>query len=93
MVFVASGQGVGTFDGDTWHYPPSLRWPVNDIEIARDSRLWMATDRGVAVYDGARVRRLDVRRGLLENQIEDVAIDHFGRVWVRGSRGLTIVTP
>lgn len=93
MVFIASGQGVGTFDGETWSYPPSLRWPVNDIEIARDSRLWMATDRGVAVFDGARVRRLDVRRGLLENQIEDVAIDHFGRVWVRGSRGLTIVTP
>jgi len=93
MVFVASGQGVGTYDGETWDYPPSLRFPVNDIEIGSDSRLWMATDRGVAVYDGARVRRLDVRRGLLENQIEDVAIDHFGRIWVRGSRGLTIVTP
>ena len=66
---------------------------VNDIEIARDSRLWMATDRGVAVFDGARVRRLDVRRGLLENQIEDLVIDHVGRLWLRGARGLTVVTP
>jgi hypothetical protein len=34
-----------------------------------------------------------VRRGLLQNDIDDVAIDHLGRVWVRGSQGLTVVTP
>ncbi len=93
MVYVASGQGIGRFDGERWTQPPMLRFPVNDIEIGRDGRLWMATDRGVAVYDGARVRRLDVRRGLLQNEVDDIALDHFGRVWVRGSEGITVVTP
>ncbi len=93
MVYVASGQGISQFDGEHWTQPPMLRFPVNDIEIGRDGRLWMATDRGLAVYDGARVRRLDVRRGLLQNQVNDVALDHFGRVWVRGSQGITVVTP
>lgn len=93
MVYVASGPGVGGFDGDAWSYPKTLRFPVNDLELGRDGRLWMATDRGLAVYDGARVRRLDVRRGLLQNQVEDVSLDHLGRVWVRGSEGITVVTP
>jgi hypothetical protein len=93
MTFVASGQGVSTYDGESWTYPRELGWSVNDIEIADDGRLWMATDRGVAMFDGARVRRLDLRRGMLQNEIEDVALDHFGRVWARGSEGLTLITP
>ncbi len=92
MVFVASGQGVGIFDGDRWSYPRGLRRSVNALELARDGRLWMATDRGLVVFDGAKVRRLDFRRGLLQNQIDDVVIDHFDRIWVRGSKGLTVVT-
>lgn len=93
MTFVASGQGVGTFDGESWVYPRELGWSVNDMEIAADGRLWMATDRGVAMFDGARVRRVDLRRGLLQNEIDDVALDHFGRVWARGSEGITLITP
>ncbi len=93
VVFVASRQGVGVYDGDRWQYPAPLRRPVNDIEVARDNRLWMATNRGVAVYDGAKVRRVDVRRGLLQNHIDDIVIDDYGRIWARGSMGLTIITP
>jgi len=93
VVFVASGEGVGAFDGEQWTYPRSLRTPVNDIDLDREGRLWMATDRGVAVYDGRRVRRLDQRRGLLEDEILEVAIDQFGRVWLRGDEGVTVITP
>ena len=93
MVYVAAGQGVGTFDGERWDYPRALELSVNDIEIAPDGRLWMATDRGLAVYDGARVRRLDARRGLVENRIQNVAIDQYGRVWLRGTQSLALVTP
>ena len=91
-VFVASGQGIGIYEGKGWRYPRGLRRPVNDVELAKNGRLWMATDRGLAVFDGAKVRRLDFRRGLLQNEIDDVVIDHFGRVWARGSKGLTVVT-
>ncbi len=93
MVYVASGDGVGAYDGEVWRYPAALRGAVNDLQLARDNRLWLATDRGVAVFDGARVRRLDVRRGLLDNKVQDLVIDHLGRVWVRSAQGLTVVTP
>jgi hypothetical protein len=93
VVFAGSHVGVEIFDGTGWKHPRALRYPVNDLAIGLDGRLWIATDRGLVVYDGASVRRLDRRRGLVQNQIEDLAIDHLGRIWVRGSEGLTLVTP
>ena len=93
MVYLAAGHGVAAFDGDRWSYPRPLAIVADDIEIGPDGRLWMATERGLAVFDGARLRRLDARRGLVENRIRDVAVDHFGRVWLRGSQSLGIVTP
>lgn len=92
-VFVASRAGVGAFDGKAWSYPELLRDPVNDVAVGRDGRLWMATDHGLAVYDGADVRNIDTHRGMLENQIDEVTVDATGRVWVRSSKGIGIVVP
>jgi hypothetical protein len=93
QVYVASGDGVGVLEGTRWNYPRALSMPVNDLEIAADGRVWMATHRGVAVYDGVRVGRLDARRGLVEDRIEDIALDQFGRVGLRGAASLGLVTP
>jgi len=92
-VFVATGAGVGQFDGARWMFPRELAFPVNDLVLGADGRLWLATDRGVAVVWDGRVRRVDVRRGLLENRIADVALDEYGRVWARGAASLTLITP
>jgi hypothetical protein len=92
-LFFSAGGGVGTFDGETWSYPRELALAINDMEVSPDQRLWMATDRGLAVQEGRRVRRFDARRGLVENRIEDLAIDQFGRVWLRGRQSLGIVAP
>lgn len=93
LVFVASPDGVGTYDGERWAFPPELRFTTNDLALGADSRLWLATERGVAIYDGKKVRRLDVRRGMVENQILDVTLDELGRVWTRGPRSLAVITP
>jgi hypothetical protein len=93
IVFAATGAGVGEYDGDKWQFPKELAFPVNDLALAPDGRLWLATERGVALYDGKRVKRLDVRRGLIENEIEDVALDAFGRVWARGPGSITLISP
>lgn len=93
LVFVATGSGVGQFDGEAWTFPRALGFAVNDLAIARDGKLWMATDRGMALYDGRKVKRLDTRRGLLENELADIAIDEHGRVWARGAESLTLVDP
>ena len=93
LVFVATADGVGTFDGERWRFTPELRFAVNDLALGPDGRLWLGTDRGLAIYDGTKVRRLDVRRGMVENQILDVTLDEFGRVWTRGPHSLAVVTP
>jgi hypothetical protein len=93
IVFAATGAGVGEYDGDRWKFPKELGFPVNDLALAGDGRLWLATDRGVALYDGKKIKRLDVRRGLVENEIDDVALDAFGRVWARGPGSLTLISP
>lgn len=93
MVHVASRAGVGTYDGESWRYSRALRTPVNDLDIGPDGRLWMATDRGLAAFDGARLRRLDARRGLLEDRIREADVDDFGRVWVLGDEGVGLVRP
>jgi hypothetical protein len=93
IVFAATGAGVGEYDGDKWQFPKELGFPVNDLALATDGRLWLGTDRGVALYDGKKIKRLDVRRGLIENEIDDVALDAFGRLWARGPGSLTLVSP
>lgn len=93
LVFVATPDGVGTFDGDRWRFPAELRFATNDLALAPNGRLWLATERGVAIWDGKKVRRLDVRRGMVENEILDVTLDDLGRVWTRGPRSLAVITP
>jgi hypothetical protein len=52
----------------------------------------MATERGIAAWDGKKVRRVDTRRGLAENEVLNVALDQFDRVWARGPSSLTLVS-
>lgn len=93
MVYTASSRGLGIWDGETWTYPPKLRTSINDLALGEGGRLWLATDRGLVVYDGARVRRLDTRRGLLENRLLDVENDNLGRIWAMSETGLVLVSP
>jgi len=93
MVYVGSRQGVGAFDGEKWTNPSGLTSPVNDLQFAADGRLWMGTDRGLVSFDGATIRRLDSRRGLIEDRVVELDIDQFGRLWVRGPEAIAVVVP
>jgi ligand-binding sensor domain-containing protein len=91
-VYVATGRGVSLFDGTTWQMPRRLRGSINDVAVGKAGELWIATSRGLGVYNGKRLRRLDVRWGLLENQILDVEPDRFGRMWLRGPQSIGVLT-
>jgi ligand-binding sensor domain-containing protein len=91
-VIVATGAGAAIWDGKAWEFPAALRFEINDVVATRNGQVWMATERGIAAWDGQKVRRVDVRRGLAENQILDVAIDQFDRVWARGVGSLTLIS-
>jgi streptogramin lyase len=93
MVFVASSRGVGEFDGARWTFPRALRVPAHALAHGADGRLWMGTDHGLLAYDGSRLIRVDRRRGLLDDEVYDVAADHLGRLWTRGVQGVSVVDP
>ena len=61
------------------------------LELMRDLAADLA-ERGIAAWDGKKVRRVDTRRGLAENEVLDVALDQFDRVWARGPSSLTLVS-
>lgn len=92
-VMLATGNGALRFDGVTWDAPPALGFAINSIAATSNGQLWMATDHGIAAWDGHNVRRIDTRRGLTENAILDVAVDQFDRVWARGAGSLALITP
>ena len=91
-VIVATGAGAGVWDGKAWGFPPALRFEINDVVATRNGQVWMATQRGIAAWDGKKVRRVDTRRGLAENTVLDVAVDQFDRVWARGPGSLTLIS-
>jgi hypothetical protein len=93
-VIVATGAGAGIFTAATqlWDFPAALRFEINDLVTTKNGQVWMATERGIAAWDGLKVRRVDTRRGLAENEVLDVAADQFDRVWARGPGSLTLIS-
>jgi hypothetical protein len=91
-VIIATGAGAGVWNGAAWDFPAALRFEINDVVATRNGQIWMATERGIAAWDGKKVRRVDMLRGLAENEVIDVAADQFDRVWARGPGSLTLVS-
>ena len=89
---VATGDGAARWTGAAWDFPLALRFDINDVVATRNGQVWMATDRGIAAWDGEKVRRVDTRRGLAENTVLDVATDQFDRVWARGPGSVTLIS-
>ena len=92
QVIVATGAGAAVWNGTTWEFPAALRFEINDVVATRNGQVWMATERGVAAWDGKKVRRVDMLRGLAENEMLDIAVDQFDRVWARGPGSLTLIS-
>lgn len=93
MVYTASSRGVGEWNGERWTFPQQMRTSINDVAIGQDGKLWLATDKGLGVYDGEKVRRLDTKQGLVDNRIIDIESDRYGRIWALSDQGLVLVTP
>lgn len=78
--------------------PGGLRWPIDragDALAARalvviDQGVWAGTGRGVWPLSGAG-RPLDQSAGLIDDDVRDLVVDRFGRLWVLGRLGLTII--
>jgi hypothetical protein len=88
----ATDKGAAIWDGKAWEFPAALRFEIADVVATKHGQVWMATERGIVAWDGKKIRRVDIRRGLAENEVLDLAIDQFDRVWARGPGSLTLVS-
>jgi hypothetical protein len=120
-VWVATEAGVAHFDGQKWRRydpsrpgsPSSSGWPVDRdgdgmaarALVAFGQGLWAGTPRGVwplaraaspssgtATGIGATQAntRIDRSSGLMDDDVIDLVVDRFGRLWVLGRIGLTV---
>jgi hypothetical protein len=93
VLYAAAGDALWSRGADGWRARGRLGATIRDLAGAPDGRLWIATDRGVVRFDGGRTRRVDHRRGLLDDRVLELAVDPYGRVWARGAQGVTLVEP
>ena len=66
--------------------------PSNSIYktvLDRNGFLWIATDNGLAKYDGKNFKTYSTAQGLPDNEITDIFIDSSNRIWVSPFRRTT----
>jgi len=84
------GGGLSRFDGESWKtYTVADGLPGNHvgaIQVLPDGRLLIGGNRGIAVFDGATFRRLDMLSGLQTNTIFSLAAGEKA-VWIGGFGG------
>ena len=56
--------------------------------------VFVGTDKGMfCVAPDCDPEAIDLKRGLLEDNVLDLTVDTIGRVWVLTSKGISIVEP
>jgi len=97
------GKSWVPLDGAPAKAGAARRWPLahpaaddddGDLAAARSlatvaGKLWAGTSRGVWPVT-ATGKPLDARSGLTDDDVVDMALDRFGRLWVLGHLGLTV---
>ena len=99
-IWAATSAGVGRFDGTDWRFvgdgeggASATRAVVND----GGGRMWLATSRGLRVLDEAAASAPGSGFGvggelIVEDDMHDLIVDWFGRVWALGDAALAIVS-
>ena len=63
---------------------------VKAIVQSHDGHLWLATNRGLARYDGEVFTFFTTRDGLIEGSIRALAVDRLGRLWIGTEGGICV---
>jgi len=106
-IWAATSAGVGRFDGKEWRFGQQGGdaggggGKSSDGEAAAtralagdgSGRMWLATARGLRVLDAREAGAHDLSAGarVVDDDMLDLALDRFGRVWALGAVSLAIV--
>lgn len=93
-VWVGSGTGLYELrEGELVKVrSPTIDNPIYFMLRDDDGRMWLGTDNGALVWDGAKLRRLTRDHGLIGRETNRGAalVDHRGRIWIGTDRGVSI---
>jgi hypothetical protein len=94
-VLVATGRGTGRFDGARWTFPRLGAFYHRANSLAHDAHgnVFIGTDKGLFCVGACAPDAIDSRRGLLADDVVDLAVDPRNRVWVLTAKGINIVEP
>ena len=90
-LFIGAANGFFVASGDDGVARISLGTPephVNDLTVARDGSVWLATNHGLLSWSEGALSHLDVRDGLPSPLVYSVAQSDDGAVWAGTARGL-----
>jgi len=86
--------GIAIYDGTSWsRLDSSTGLPSNhirDLAIDSDGRVWVATDKGIAVFTQGIFHTLRTHDPLTTNIINDIAVDKNGYVWLATGQGFIV---
>lgn len=94
QIWVATSKGVGKFDGARWTFPSegdALHVKASSLARDRLGAVFVGHSAGLVMVRPDRVEKIDSSRGLLDNQVIDLAVDKRGRVWVLTEKGISII--
>jgi hypothetical protein len=94
QIWVATGHGVGRYDGTRWSFPHDGDYlKVKATSFAKDNlgTVFVGSTTGVVATTTAKTEKFDTEKGLLDNSALDLAVDKRGRVWVLTEKGISIL--
>ena len=79
--------------GQRLNDPKPLKPAIWGLLCAADGRIWMATTRGLVIFDGKRFQHFTAEQGLETNNITNMVEDNEGHVWIASFHGMLRVNP
>ncbi|HEX9105053.1 MAG TPA: hypothetical protein VF997_22735, partial [Polyangia bacterium] len=94
-IFVATRRGTGRFDGKRWTFTRlgAFYPPANAMVHDAHGNVFIGTEKGLYCVGECAPDPIDRSRGLLDDNVADLAIDARDRVWVLTEKGINIVEP
>jgi hypothetical protein len=92
-VWAATRRGTGRFDGARWRFNKLGAFYLPANALARDSagHVFLGTEKGLYCFGPCSDDVVDAKHGLLDDAVQDVAVDERHRAWVLTKKGVSVV--